>query len=224
MTVAAAILGDFNLSAERVADLARQCGGQLVRGRGPDHLIAIGAGVVSVRRLGKCGSDAHHAILYTLRVDGELVRILGWNVWVGQKPPAVLAAVRQLVDAHEPDVIVLNEAYRCGDVLAELKGYRLHQGRDIGEGADVAVLVARRHEVVNQGALEMQQRWEVVSHDKVRAGREYQFVRLQLNGDGPVLRVLGIHFPTDNPVNASAASESRARVVRWAGPGTKEHR
>lgn len=219
---ATVILGDWNLSAAEVGSLAREIGGQLAKGRGPDHAIVRGAAVRSVRRLGKHGSDAHEAILYTLDVDGTTVRILGWNVWVGQKPAAVKKSLERLIDAHDPDVVMLNEAYRCTYVLRELGGFRVYQGRDVGEGADVAVLVRRRHEVVNDGRLQMQQRWEVVSHDKVRAGREYQFVRLVLNGDGPTLRLLDIHFPTDNPVNAAAASESRDRVIRWAGPGKKE--
>lgn len=217
----AVIVGDFNLDAEQVEALAKQLGGRLAKGRGPDHAIIIGAELLSVRRLGRHGSDHHEAILYNLAVDGKRRRVLSWNVWEGQAPGAVLRTLKQLVRSHDPDVIVLQEAYRLTDVLRELDGYWVHQGPNVGEGADVAVLVSREHEVANDGVLKMSKPWTVVSHDKVRDPREYPFVRVRFD-DGSTLRVLGYHGPTKHAVNAAAVDESIDHITSWAKPRTKE--
>lgn len=211
------ILGDTNLSFDEVQALAKACGGRAVRGRGPDHAIVIGGAPVRTRVLGKHGSDAHHAILFDFDFDtgGPDVRALLWNVWIGQKPASVRRSLRRLTRKHKPDVVVLNEAYRCGHVLHEIKGYDVHQGPNVGEGADVAVLVAHRHEVKRTRALRMREKWTVVSKGRGKSGREYRVVRVGLD-HGLVLPVLGIHLPTDNPINASAVDESKRRIVRWA--------
>ncbi|WP_243061117.1 hypothetical protein [Nocardioides sp. SR21] len=223
MTVASLVIGDTNQSFDEVKALAERCGGTAVRGHGPDHAIVIGADVVDVHVLGKYGSDAHHAILFELAVDGVTVTALLWNVWVGQKPRRVRRTLRRLSRRHRPDVIVLNEAYRCGDVLRTVKRYDVHQGPNVGEGADVAVLVAHRHRTLRSRALRMRQTWTVVSKGRVKPGREFRADRIRLAG-GPVLRVLGWHGPTDHPINADAAAEAHDRIVRWAQPRTKEHR
>lgn len=214
-SVPSLILGDTNLSFAEVQAFARECGGKAVRGHGPDHAIVIGADVVDVHVLGKFGSDAHHAILFELDVAGHPVCVLLWNVWVGQKPRRVLRSLRRLIRAHRPDVIVLNEAYRCGAVLRRIHGFEVHQGPNVGEGADVAVLVADPHRTIRSHAMRMRKTWTVVSKGRAKAPREYRAVRVRLEG-GPVLRVLGVHGPTDHPVNEAAAAESEDRIIRWA--------
>lgn len=224
--VATAVAGDFNLPAEKVADIADLIDGDLGRGHGPDHIVVTGARVVAVHRLGKNGSDAHEALLYVLDVDGVEARLLAWNVWVGQKPPAVLETLRELTKVHRPDVIVLNEAYRLTGVLPRLRRYEVHQGPNVDEGADVAILVQRRHTIRRRGVLRMREQWTVVSKNRTRAPREYPFLRVRLAG-GPVLRVLGIHYPTEHPTNETAGRESITRTIRWARPkraSKKEHR
>lgn len=228
-TVATLIEGDFNLSAEEVEELLVDeiPGACLARGRGPDHAIVVGAKIVAIHRLEKFGSDAHHAIVFELDVDGVIVRTLLWNVWVGQRPAAVCETLEHLARAHDLDVIVLNEAYRCRRELRQnLDGWAVHQGPNVGEGADVAVLVHHRHKITHRGVMHMRRAWTVVSKGRVKPGREYPFARIRLNRDGPVLRVLGIHFPTDHPVNDPATDESVRRTIRWARPkrrpGTKE--
>lgn len=223
MTVASLVLGDFNMSLAEVEALARRCGGTAVRGHGPDHAIVIGAKVVDVHVLGKFGSDAHHAILFELDVDGVLMTALLWNVWVGQRPRRVLRTLRSLIRKHHPDVIVLNEAYRCGEVLAKVRGFDVQQGPNVGEGADVGVLVAARHRVAHSRVLRMRERWLVASHNKIHAGREFRAVRAHL-ASRRALRVLGIHFATDNAHNEDARRESEDRVVRWATKRKKAHR
>lgn len=210
------ILGDFNMSFAEVQALGRECGGKAVRGKGPDHLIVVGenAKVLHVRVLGKFGSDAHHAILFELDVDGTRVTLLLWNVWVGQRPRKVRRTLRRLARRHRPDVVVLNEAYRCGDVH-QIKRFDVHQGPNVGEGADVAVLVAKRHTVRRSREVRMRKTWTVVSKGRVKSPRIFQALRVR-HVDGPVLRVLGVHGPTAHKVNEPAIQEFKSRVVRWA--------
>lgn len=211
------ILGDWNLTFPEVQALATSMGGKAVRGKGPDHAIVIGGEPVSVRVLGKHGSDAHHAILFDLDFDSGYrdVRALLWNVWVGQHPGSVRRSLRRLTRKHKPDVVVLNEAYRCGHVLQKIPGYSVFQGPNVGEGADVAVLAANRHEVRRTRVLKMAETWTVVSKARLKSPREYRAVRVKLHRD-LVLPVLGIHGPTQHAINAAAVDESSRRVVRWA--------
>lgn len=217
MTHPRLILGDWNLSFADVQALAKQMGGKAVRGKGPDHAIVIGGQPVSVRVLGKHGSDAHHAVLFDFDFDSGYrdVRVLLWNVWVGQHPGSVRRSLRRLTRKHRPDVVVLNEAYRCGHVLQKIPGYSVYQGPNVGEGADVAVLVADRYKVRKSRALKMRETWTVVSKGRRKSPREYRIVRVKLD-HALVLPILGIHGPTDNPINAAAVDESSRRVVRWA--------
>lgn len=218
MPAASLILGDFNMSFEEVQALAAQCGGKAVRGKGPDHLIVVGdVKVLHTRVLGKFGSDAHHAVLFELDVDGTLVKALLWNVWVGQSPRRVRRTLRSLARKHRPDVVVLNEAYRCGDMLRTIKRFEVHQGPNVGEGADVAVLVAARHRVCRSREVRMRKTWTVVSKGRVKTPRVFRSVRVR-HVDGPVLRVLGVHGPTAHKVNEPARQEFEARVARWATP------
>lgn len=211
------ILGDWNLTFAEVQAIAKECRGQAVRGKGPDHAIVVGGEPVRTHILGMHGSDAHHAILFDFDFDtgGRDVRVLLWNVWIGQHPGSVRRSVRRLTRKHRPDVVVLNEAYRCGHVLHGIKGYDVVQGANVGEGADVAVLVADRHKVRRSRALRMREAWTVVSKQRVKSGREYRAVRVELDC-GLVVPVLGIHLPTDNAINATAVDESKRRVVQWA--------
>lgn len=219
---------DFNLSAEEVEELLVDeiPGARLARGRGPDHAIVAGAKIVAVRRLEKFGSD-HYAILAVLDVDGVIVRALLWNVWVGQRPTAVRETLDRLISEHDLDVILLNEAYRCRRELRQhLDGWAVHQGPNIGEGADCALLVHHRHEIRHRGVMQMRRTWKVLSKNRTKAGREFPFARVRLNAGRlarkdarqAVLRALVIHFPTDHPVNARAVDESINRTIRWARP------
>lgn len=231
--VASLIGVDFNLSAEEVEELLVDeiPGARLARGRGPDHAIVAGAKILAVRRLEKFGSD-HYAILVVLDVDGIEVRALLWNVWVGQKPTAVRETLERLIREHHLDVILLNEAYRCRRELRQhLDDWAVHQGQNIGEGADCAVLVHHRHRITHRGVMRMRRTWKVLSKNRTKTGREYPFARVRLNAGRlarkdarqAVLRALAIHFPTDHPVNTAAVDESIRRTIRWAKPRQKEN-
>lgn len=209
------VVGDFNLSAALVGKLAKRVGGELVVGHGVDHAIALDMRVERVlRNLPRAGSD-HGPILVDLTIDGERVRVLWWNVYVGQEPAAVLRAVCELADRWQPHVIALGEAYRCRSVLGRVPAYRRHQGRR-GEAVAMAVLVRHDVKILRRGWLDMLRAWIGPKHGHHHGPRSFPRLRLELPA-GAVFRLLPVHFPTggyDGP-NAAAVLEAAAAVVDW---------
>lgn len=216
-------VGDWNLSAELVEQLATKAGAQLVLGRAVDHGVASDDVVVhGVRRRTMPGSD-HAAILLDLSVAGDRFRVLWWNVYVGQAPAAVLRAVCELVDEWQPHVVALGEAYRCRRELARVPGYRRHQARPgkgwRSEAAELALLVRRDVRVLRSDRLLMAWDWTGPVHGNRHGPRHYRRARLQLPG-GAVVRLLAVHLPTGgyDGRNDDAVRESVGRIVEWLRP------
>lgn len=220
--------GDWNLSARAVSELAHSAGGRLLLGHGVDHGIYLGRGVQLVERenLGRHGSDAHDAILFTLLIDGRgkrprtFLRVLVWNVYVGQDPERVDRELAGMIREHCPDVMALAEAYRCRGVLGELAeglGYWREQPAS-GEGSGCALLVRKApgRKLLGRGSLRMSEPWIGPVHGRRKAPREYPRLRFRL-ASGRRVRALAIHFPTGGPDggNGKAVRESIARVRRW---------
>ena len=216
----AIIVGDFNLSADEVAQIAEQLGGEFVRGHGVDHAIIVGdLELVSVyRHLPRYDSD-HAPLLLTVRITGSRysVRILWWNVYVGAPPASVLRAVCELADRYVPDVIVLGEAKRCRELLGRVPAYRHRQGRT-GEARNMAVLVRRQASVLRRGWLAMREPWIGPRHDLRHGPRDYPYARVASSDREAVVRVLAVHFPTGgyDGRNVRAVRESVERVIAWA--------
>lgn len=204
------VVGDWNGTYGDVDALAAAIEGTTMRGHSVDY--AVGRGAVPIRRLviRAHGSD-HNPILYTFKLsDGSAFTVLSWNVDQGQSPASVLTAVASLVDRFQPDVVQLSEAYRCRKVLRRIPGYKRYQGLNVGEGADVAVLVRRNIPVRAAWAMRMHEPWSYKG--RPRRPRVYRVVRLVPHGH--VVRFLGVHLPTRNSEDAQA--ESYRRIRRWA--------
>jgi len=215
-------VGDWNLGISEMSVLAARAGGRYYHGSGPDGAIVTGADRVVTKTLGKYGSDHHHANLFTLHHGDHAVKVIGWNPWMGQRPDSVRKGLLEMIREYQPDVFALQEAYRLRQVLTTIPGYRRHQGLNVGEGADCALLLRRRHAVVNDGVLVMRKGWEVARYDKTRAPRQYPYDRLRISKAPIALRVLDAHFPTATSANAAAVRESADRVVRWHSNGRGE--
>lgn len=208
-----AAVGDWNLRLDEVRAIAEAVDGRVAVGHEVDRAIYRGLHREAVRQLGELGSD-HQAILWTFTdpVDGYQLRVLWWNVWVGQKPETVLRTVATLVDQHQPHIVALCETYRCGKVLGQIPGYRRSRGF-FGEGRDITVLVRRDLNVLGRSAWRMVVPWV---HHVPKTPRVYRRVRLELPS-GQRLRFAAVHLPTGGPAGPSrlAVSESIARIQRW---------
>lgn len=204
-------VADWNLGAGEVEAIARQCGGGFFPGHHVDHAIVRGAEKVSVKNLGRNGSD-HDALLYTLTLPGgETFRILLWNVYVGHEPDALGAALARLIDAHQPHLVALSEAYRARKPLGQQSGYRRVQGLlPIGEDRDCAVLIRGDLLVVRKGFLRMREPWIGPKHGLRKRPRVYVRVRVRTKS-GQTVRLLAAHLPFGEKPRA----ESIARITAW---------
>lgn len=210
MRVPVFIVGDTNFNADELQVIADRIGGEVVPGDGVDAAIARGVEATS-EVLGYFGSD-HPVVLYTLS-DGH--RIAAWNVHKGHDPEDVLDTLLRLIEDHRPHVFVLTEAMQLGSVLRRVPVYRRYQGPNVGEGADVALLVRHGRNITAQGTVRMRQPWTVWKYNRRHWPKVYRRLRI-----GQQLRILAIHPPTRG--NKDARAETVNRIVGWAGH-PKEH-
>lgn len=216
------VVADWNLPLSAVEKIATRVRGKVMVGKGVNHAVVIGAKPIMVRRLGLRGSD-HEAILFTIALeDGTRVRVLWWNVYVGQEPTDVLRQVATMADDHQPHLIALCEAYRCRSVLAQVPAYKRLQGVHLGstqtENSDVALLVRRDVKIRSEAATRMHVPWIGPKHNLKRSPRVYRRGWFEFP-DGGELRFLAAHLPTGGPDhdrNGPAVRESVSRIIRWA--------
>lgn len=214
--------GDTNLTTAALKALADAARAELVRGHGVDCLLTAGAMATDVHVLAEGGSD-HPPVVYKLRTPaGHRVVVLQWNVYVGQSPRRVRRRLRSLIRTWQPDLILLSEAYRCRDQLATLKGYRLNQGANVGEGADCALLVHLDHRVTKSSTARMRKSWIGPKHHLPKSPREYPRDRIRLD-QGLIVRAVSLHLPTTDKAgrNLPAVTESTDWVTRWFKKGQR---
>lgn len=217
MTAPLAIFADWNLPLDDVRGLAQRIEGHVLPGSGVDHGVVREMKSIGKVNLGKRGSDHHDALMWDLMVRGEFFRTIWWNVYVGNNPDNVGDQVRNLAASFKPDVIGLCEAYRCRGELRKVKGYVLYQGLNVGEGADIAVLVRKDRVVLHDRVLKMLATWIGPVHNVVKRPREYRVVRLRI-AKVPI-RYVAAHLPTGgyDGRNSKSVKETVARLIRFAG-------
>lgn len=222
VTVCSLMVGDTNLGARELTALAQRCGGMFVRGHDVDAAIIRGGKVTEALVLPKGKSD-HHPVVYTLDVAGHEQVVLSWNVYVGQAPRRVKRRLRRLIKKYQPDAIALQEAYRCGPLLAVLAveyGYDLIQGPNAGEDADCALLVRADRPLRRRGTARMREHWIGPKHDLPKQPRRYPRSRREVV-PGVHLRLLDVHPPTGgrDGRNATAVIETEDRIANWFQKG-----
>ncbi len=209
---AAVAVGDWNLGPYALGQIASP-GGKVVTGHKVDNALTYGRIITTdVLDLGAWRGSDHHAIAYRFKVGGASLRVLAWNVYVGNPPDRVRAELGRLLLERKPAVVVLNEAYRLGPL--SVAGYDTFH-RFPGERADTAVLVRDDVEVGRVRWVRMTEPWRGPIHGDLHAPRQYVSVRL-LWGGHPV-RLLGVHLPTGGPdgPNAAAVRESMTEIRGW---------
>jgi exonuclease III len=143
-----------------------------------------------------------------------LGRVLTANIAGRRRVPQL----RQAIERHRPDVVVVTEAYHARAWLLAIAlrlGYRLRQySRARGaEAPGIAVLVKRQLRVVNRWPMRMGHRW--TWRGRVRRPRVYPALVL---ADGSwIWRLLAVHLPPGGPAgeNAEAWAESWRRAASW---------
>jgi endonuclease/exonuclease/phosphatase family metal-dependent hydrolase len=120
---------------------------------------------------------------------------------------AVSPTLWQNIRKHNPDVVVVQQAYRARAWLKTLRGYKSYHeiDRKGGEWNGVAVLVRKDIQVVNIRHLVMTEPWTGGKAGKRHEPRVYPVVRLR-KGVGEDLYVVGVHLPTFNDKDAQAES------------------
>lgn len=147
------------------------------------------------------------------------MRIIGWNVENTHAPDAVRAAVEDLIAAHHPDVLCLQETYHLHGHLLDL-GYRVVQfapRKGVSEHAEVTVMVRDGLKIKGRLSLWLRARWRGPKAGRMHDPRIYRYVRL-LDADGTVWKVGSIHQPFGHGPQA----ESIVAVQGWfdrAKPG-----
>jgi hypothetical protein len=140
------------------------------------------------------------------------------NVAGAMRPP-----VGVILQAQQPDIMVISEAYHAREHLAavaERDGYQLRQfGPAEGEEAPgIALLIRNTVSIEDRTLLKMTEPWWW--NGNRREPRRYPAVVLRV--DGRVWRVVGIHFPPGGPSggadgrNRAAWLESKEAVQAYA--------
>lgn len=140
------------------------------------------------------------------------IKVLYWNVYIGNSPEETLRELSVLAKAHRPHIIGLGEATKAYKITDEIPGYRrihLAPVRQRGnENADSAVLV--RHDVVitSKRIWRMRLSWFVPGRRVRHTPRVYIVVRFK--AEGRKWRVAVGHWPF-----GAAQEETKRKVRRW---------
>lgn len=136
----------------------------------------------------------------------EQLKVLAANIETHKASPDLLKLIRR----HNPDVVIVEQAYRARLWLRSIRKYRSRQYWG-PEASGIAVLVRRDIRIVRRTALRMKLSWTGPKAGRRHAPRVYP--ALVLHKGAVAFRVLGIHLPSHN--NAVAQVESLRAVVRY---------
>lgn len=145
----------------------------------------------------------------------SFIRLLAWNVYIGNPPEKVLRALEQLLIAHRPHVVVLMEASRLYGELGGL-GYRVVQlkprarkpGNQSATG-NIAIMVRNDVRILRRFALYMTVFWRGPVHGWPQDPRVYRWLRIEWMSR--VWKIGGAH----HPFGAEARAESVRKLVNW---------
>lgn len=145
----------------------------------------------------------------------EVMDILAWNVYIGNKPEVVRTNLERLLEAHNPEFAILMEASRVkghlgglGYDVVQFKPRPLIPGNQPGQ-ANIAILVRTDLDLIRRGALRMSKFWVGPKHGWPQDPRVYRWVKTRKVKK--IWKVGGAH----TPFGTAARTESRFRLVRW---------
>lgn len=141
------------------------------------------------------------------------MKILYWNVYIGQRPAVVLRELKEMIAVHKPEIIGLGEATKAYQITDDVPGYRrIHLApvrRRGNENADTAVLVRNDVKIYRKRAWRMSLSWFVPGR-RVRHSPRVYIVVITKGDDGRRWRVAVGHWPFRD-----AQEETKRKVKRW---------
>lgn len=157
-----------------------------------------------------------------MRAKREL-RVLDWNIKVGNSPARVCRVVKRLAKKRHIDVVVLHECRYAWAKIADRMtkaGWRVVVSLDGPEAGSTMILVAPGRKAVRHGFLTMSRGWVGPKHGLRHVGRVHPWVDV----DGG-WRVLGVHRVTEGARrNADAWEEEHRRISRFLTNTRSERR
>ena len=129
----------------------------------------------------------------------ERLDVVAANIESRKHSGELLALIRE----HEPDVVIVEQAYRARRWLRRIKGYRAYQLWG-PEASGIAVLIHHGVRVQRRRALRMTRSW--VGPKAGRRHRPRVYPVFVLVKGGVTFRVIGVHLPSHN--NPAAQVES----------------
>lgn len=150
-----------------------------------------------------------------MSTTSKSLKILAWNVYIGNHPSAVRSHLNDILVAHNPEVAGLMEATRMYHHLGGM-GYQVVQlrprPRRLGNqpaDADIAIMVRNDVEIIKRGALRLLTFWKGPVHGLPQDPKIYRFVKVKYRNQ---IWKIGV---AHTPFGIKARAESRIRLVRW---------
>lgn len=156
----------------------------------------------------------------------EFLVTIAWNVYIGNKAPGLVKALKAMIKEHSPDVIALMEASNLygeldslGYRVVQLKPKPLKKGNQPGQG-NIAILVSKEYVIQERKALRMTAFWRGPKHGWPQDPRVYRYVKIRKRND-PKARTWVI-AAAHTPFGPVARAESRQALVAWLKGETKD--
>lgn len=145
----------------------------------------------------------------------DLMTILAWNVYVGNKAKEVREALRVFIAAYSPEVFALSEATKLyghvdglGYEVVQLRPRSKRRGSQPAQG-DIALLIRNDIKIKKRKAMRHRSFWRGPKHGWTQDPKVYRWVLVEFKGR--TWKIMGSHFP----FGAEARSETVRKVVQW---------
>lgn len=169
----------------------------------------------AVARMDEIERLKNYYVEHGLPRDAERLSIIGWNIYIRNKKSVVRAALKEMIEEENPDIIFLFEATNMfGDLgglgyeVAQLKPRPLKKGNRPAQG-NIAVLTKRGHERKGVFKLVMEKFWRGPKHGLPQDPRVYRWILFQK--ERVTWKVGGWH----GPFGKAARWETVRAIRKW---------
>lgn len=145
----------------------------------------------------------------------DVLRVLSWNVYIGNAPSKVRMNLSPMLNTHKPEVCALMEASKMyghlnmlGYKVVQLKPRPLKPGNQPGQG-NIAILVRNDVKIKRRLTLKMLTFWSGPIHGLPQDPRVYRWVKIKHGGK--TWKIGAAH----QPFGIRARAESVRKLVGW---------